>query len=188
MGLHNEKRGVENKAFEDTESSSSHANAETSKADAAKAETVMAEATKEEAEKVEAAKAEATKVEAAKAAKAESTKAESTKAGQRAGQWQRALAEDAPAKKKGSVVSAKDVEAAKGAVQASRGCWSGGRGLTTNVVVLSVAYLLLFTAFKGAANLQSSVNAEGGRGTSALMAYYAAFIASSIFLPAVMIR
>ncbi|GLH03537.1 Protein of unknown function [Gryllus bimaculatus] len=45
-----------------------------------------------------------------------------------------------------------------------------------------------FSTRIGAANLQSSVNAEGGRGTSALMAYYAAFIASSIFLPAVMIR
>ncbi|KAI5630871.1 ion channel regulatory protein UNC-93 domain-containing protein [Phthorimaea operculella] len=45
-----------------------------------------------------------------------------------------------------------------------------------------------FTAYTGAASLQSSINAEKGLGTASLAAVYAGLIISSIFLPAVLIK
>ncbi|XP_048478604.1 UNC93-like protein [Plutella xylostella] len=57
-----------------------------------------------------------------------------------------------------------------------------------NIVVISLAFMLQFTAFSGAANLQSSINAEGGLGTAALAAIYAGLITSNVFLPALVIK
>ncbi|KAM3965259.1 UNC93-like protein [Aphomia sociella] len=57
-----------------------------------------------------------------------------------------------------------------------------------NVVVISLAFMVQFTAYCGAANLQSSINAEAGLGTASLAAVYAGLIFSNIFLPAVVIR
>ncbi|CAG9786874.1 unnamed protein product [Diatraea saccharalis] len=57
-----------------------------------------------------------------------------------------------------------------------------------NVVVISSAFMLHFTAYSGAANLQSSINAEAGLGTASLAAVYAGLIFSNIFLPAVVIK
>lgn len=60
--------------------------------------------------------------------------------------------------------------------------------LVKNVVAISCAFTLHFTAYFGAANLQSSVNASEGLGTASLVAVYAALISSSFFLPGLVIR
>ncbi|XP_045448135.1 UNC93-like protein [Melitaea cinxia] len=57
-----------------------------------------------------------------------------------------------------------------------------------NVVVISIAFMVHFTAYSGAANLQSSINAEEGLGTASLAAVYAGLIFSNIFLPVVVIK
>jgi hypothetical protein len=57
-----------------------------------------------------------------------------------------------------------------------------------NVVVISLAFMVHFTAFQGAGNLQSSVNAAEGLGTVSLATIYFSLILSNVFLPVVMIR
>nr|CAD7425943.1 unnamed protein product [Timema monikensis] len=57
-----------------------------------------------------------------------------------------------------------------------------------NVLILSLAFMVHFTAFQGAANLQSSVNSSAGLGTASLATIYGALILSNVFLPVVMIR
>ncbi|KAI5633682.1 UNC93-like protein [Phthorimaea operculella] len=57
-----------------------------------------------------------------------------------------------------------------------------------NVIVIGLAFMVHFTAYTGAASLQSSINAEKGLGTASLAAVYAGLIISSIFLPAVLIK
>ncbi|KAL8590617.1 hypothetical protein ACOMHN_011053 [Nucella lapillus] len=52
-----------------------------------------------------------------------------------------------------------------------------------NVLVVSVGFLFLFTAFQSMANLQTSLNKENGVGAYSLSALYAALIVSCIFLP-----
>ncbi|XP_066996152.2 UNC93-like protein [Anabrus simplex] len=63
------------------------------------------------------------------------------------------------------------------------GCW-----MVKNLFALGLAFMVHYIAMKGANNLQSSVNAEEGLGTAALTSYYAGFLFSNIFLPAVIIR
>nr|XP_026499824.1 UNC93-like protein [Vanessa tameamea]XP_026499825.1 UNC93-like protein [Vanessa tameamea]XP_026499827.1 UNC93-like protein [Vanessa tameamea] len=60
--------------------------------------------------------------------------------------------------------------------------------IAKNVVVISIAFMVQFTAYSGAANLQSSINAEAGLGTASLAAVYAGLIFSNIFLPVVVIK
>ncbi|XP_044748415.1 UNC93-like protein isoform X2 [Coccinella septempunctata] len=57
-----------------------------------------------------------------------------------------------------------------------------------NVSALSCAFMIHFTAFQGTANLQSSINAEGGLGTVSLCAVYAALVLSCIFVPTFLIK
>jgi hypothetical protein len=57
-----------------------------------------------------------------------------------------------------------------------------------NIVVISLAFMVHFTAFQGAGNLQSSVNAAEGLGTASLATIYFSLILSNVFLPVVMIR
>lgn len=57
-----------------------------------------------------------------------------------------------------------------------------------NILVLGVAFMIHFTAFFGASNLQSSVNADEGLGTSTLASIYGALLISNIFLPALVIK
>jgi len=52
-----------------------------------------------------------------------------------------------------------------------------------NLLVLSVAFLLQFTAFSAIGNLQSSLNTEADVGVNSLSIIYACLIFSSIFLP-----
>ena len=56
-----------------------------------------------------------------------------------------------------------------------------------NVVVISVAFLLQFTAFNGMQNLQSSLNTEANIGVNSSSIIYVFLIISSIFLPHPMI-
>ncbi|XP_070843766.1 protein unc-93 homolog A [Chaetodon trifascialis] len=57
-----------------------------------------------------------------------------------------------------------------------------------NVLVVSVGFLFLFTAYGGLQNLQSSLNAEQGMGVASLSVIYASIIVSSMFLPPIMIK
>jgi len=57
-----------------------------------------------------------------------------------------------------------------------------------NIVVISLAFMVHFTAFQGAGNLQSSVNAEEGLGVVSMATIYFSLILSNVFLPVVMIR
>lgn len=52
-----------------------------------------------------------------------------------------------------------------------------------NLVVISIAFLLQFTAFNGMGNLQSSLNTDANVGVNSLSIIYAFLIFSSIFLP-----
>lgn len=55
-----------------------------------------------------------------------------------------------------------------------------------NVIVVSVAFMLHFTAFHGTANLQSSINSEAG--TYSLLSIYGSLMIANIFLPVLVIR
>ncbi|XP_058063122.1 UNC93-like protein [Anopheles bellator] len=57
-----------------------------------------------------------------------------------------------------------------------------------NIITVSFAFMVQFTAFQGTANLQSSINAKDGLGTVSLSAIYAALVVSCIFLPTLVIR
>ncbi|KAB0795294.1 hypothetical protein PPYR_12133 [Photinus pyralis] len=57
-----------------------------------------------------------------------------------------------------------------------------------NVLVLGFAFMIHFTAFWGASNLQSSVNADESLGTFTLAAIYGSLILSNIFLPTIVIK
>jgi hypothetical protein len=52
-----------------------------------------------------------------------------------------------------------------------------------NLLVISVAFLLQFTAFNGMQNLQSSLNTEANIGVNSSSIIYVFLIISSIFLP-----
>lgn len=57
-----------------------------------------------------------------------------------------------------------------------------------NVLVLGFAFMLHFTAFWGASNLQSSVNADEALGIITLAAVYSSLIISNIFLSSFVIE
>ena len=57
-----------------------------------------------------------------------------------------------------------------------------------NLVIVSLAFLCLFTAFQCLSNLQSSLNKEEGLGTGGLATIYGALVVSSLFLPPFIIR
>ncbi|XP_064472636.1 protein unc-93 homolog A-like [Ornithodoros turicata] len=65
---------------------------------------------------------------------------------------------------------------------------SAKKQVLRNLVVLSLSFLLLFTAYQSLQNLQSSINAEGGLGTASLAAVYLALVISCMFVPSYMIR
>lgn len=55
-----------------------------------------------------------------------------------------------------------------------------------NVTLISVAFMLHFTAFHGTANLQSSIHLETG--TYTLLSIYGSLLVANIFLPVLVIR
>ncbi|KAG7219625.1 hypothetical protein INR49_018939 [Caranx melampygus] len=57
-----------------------------------------------------------------------------------------------------------------------------------NVLVVSIGFLSLFTAYGGLQSLQSSLNAEEGMGVASLSVIYGSIIISSMFLPPIMIK
>ncbi|XP_066228971.1 protein unc-93 homolog A [Saccopteryx leptura] len=57
-----------------------------------------------------------------------------------------------------------------------------------NVLVVSLGFLLLFTAYGGLQNLQSSLYREDGLGVTVLSALYGAVLLSSMLLPPLLIR
>ncbi|XP_006607128.1 UNC93-like protein [Apis dorsata] len=59
--------------------------------------------------------------------------------------------------------------------------------ITRNVLVIGLAFMVNFTAFMGATNLQSSINADGSLGTFTLASIYGSLIFSNIFLPTLII-
>lgn len=62
------------------------------------------------------------------------------------------------------------------------------RRVWKNVLTVSFAFMLHFTAFWGASNLQSSVNSEAALGTFTLASIYGSLLLSNIFLPVMIIR
>ncbi|XP_032691667.1 UNC93-like protein isoform X1 [Odontomachus brunneus] len=56
-----------------------------------------------------------------------------------------------------------------------------------NILTISCAFMVNFTAFMGASNLQSSINADQSLGTFTLSAIYGSLLFSNIFLPALVI-
>jgi len=59
----------------------------------------------------------------------------------------------------------------------------GRKRMLKNLIVLSSAFLLLFTAFQSLQNLQSSLNKEEGLGTVSLAVIYATGVLAGLFLP-----
>jgi hypothetical protein len=57
-----------------------------------------------------------------------------------------------------------------------------------NIIVISIAFMVHFTAFCGTSNLQSSINAVEGLGTASLTAIYFSMMISTVFLPVIIIR
>ena len=57
-----------------------------------------------------------------------------------------------------------------------------------NVIVISIAFMLQFTAYKSMSALQSSINKVDGLGTWSNTATYAGLLLSSLFLPSYMIK
>ncbi|CAB3261663.1 unnamed protein product [Arctia plantaginis] len=54
--------------------------------------------------------------------------------------------------------------------------------IVKNVGAIGLAFMMYFIAYSGAANLQSSINAEAGLGTMSLASIYAGVLISNIFL------
>jgi hypothetical protein len=57
-----------------------------------------------------------------------------------------------------------------------------------DILMISLAFMVHFTAFIGTSHLQSSVNAAEGLGTRALMTTYVGMSVSAIFLPVLLIK
>lgn len=57
-----------------------------------------------------------------------------------------------------------------------------------DILMVSLAFMVHFTAFIGTSHLQSSVNAAEGLGTRALMTIYVGLSVSAIFLPVLLIK
>lgn len=57
-----------------------------------------------------------------------------------------------------------------------------------NLIIISLAWLLQFTAFQSMANLQSSLNSDEGLGTASLSTIYLALVISCLLVPPIMIE
>ena len=57
-----------------------------------------------------------------------------------------------------------------------------------NLIVMSISYLFLFTAFQSLQNLQSSLNKEEGLGTAGLSVIYGSSVVAGLLLPAFLIN
>ncbi|CAH2251639.1 unc-93 homolog A [Pelobates cultripes] len=57
-----------------------------------------------------------------------------------------------------------------------------------NIIILSIGFLLLATAYGGLQTLQSSLNPEKGLGVASLSVVYGCLICSSLLLPRILIK
>lgn len=62
------------------------------------------------------------------------------------------------------------------------------RGIIKNLLIICIAFMLLFTAFISMSALQSSINKVDGLGTWSNTAIYASLVLSSMFLPSYVIK
>ncbi|CAG0879668.1 unnamed protein product [Cyprideis torosa] len=62
------------------------------------------------------------------------------------------------------------------------------RRIMKNVVLISISFTCLFTAFQSMAYLQSSINPNEGLGTASLSVIYVALVLSCMFLPTYLIK
>jgi MFS family permease len=60
--------------------------------------------------------------------------------------------------------------------------------LMKNLLIISIAWVFLFTAFQSMANLQSSLNSNEGLGTASLSTIYITLVISCLFLPPIIIN
>lgn len=67
--------------------------------------------------------------------------------------------------------------------------WTMSQGaIMRNLLVISLAWVVLFTAFSSMANLQSSLNANAGLGTLSLSTIYVTLVTSCLFVPPLMVK
>ena len=67
--------------------------------------------------------------------------------------------------------------------------WLKSKGsIMKNLLVISAAWMLQFTAFQSISNLQSSLNSDEGLGTASLCTIYVTLVLSCLLLPPIMIR
>ncbi len=59
--------------------------------------------------------------------------------------------------------------------------------IKTNLLIISWAWLIMFTAFQSMANLQSSLNSDKGLGTLSLSTIYVTLVISCLFVPPLLI-
>ena len=62
------------------------------------------------------------------------------------------------------------------------------RKIIKNLLIMSSAFLFLFTAFQSLSNLQSSLNSDEGLGLASLCIIYASLIISCMFVPPIVIN
>jgi hypothetical protein len=62
------------------------------------------------------------------------------------------------------------------------------RVIIKNLLIVGLSWVFLFTAYSSIANLQSSLNSDGGLGTISLSTIYVSLILSCIFIPTVLIQ
>ena len=90
---------------------------------------------------------------------------------------------------KGKIVTNKaNSENTEHSKEESSNVGSQKHNILKNVIVISIAFMLQFTAFKSMSVLQSSINNVDGLGTWSNTAIYAALLVSSLFLPSYIIQ
>ena len=62
------------------------------------------------------------------------------------------------------------------------------RWIYKNLIVISIAWMLQFTAFQSISNLQSSLNSDQGLGTASLTTIYVTLVLSCLLIPPIMIK
>lgn len=71
----------------------------------------------------------------------------------------------------------------------SESAWTTSQSfIMNNLLIISTAWTLLFTAFSGIAILQSSLNADKGLGTLSLCTIYVTLVTSCLFVPPLMVK
>ncbi|XP_072033734.1 protein unc-93 homolog A-like [Amphiura filiformis] len=64
----------------------------------------------------------------------------------------------------------------------------GKKKILRNLIIVSAAFFLLFTAFQGLSNLQSSINCDHGLGVASLATIFGTITFSALFVPSFVIK